>query len=70
MDLKVGIYRGIGKRAGKRPEISRREAETRLGSQAGRQRGRTEVRRGSVTLTRAKLRNLGGYKSGYYRAMR
>lgn len=69
MGLKVEIYRGIGKWAGKRPGISRRE-QTRIGRIRQRQRGRTEVRCGPVTLTRAKLRNLGGYKSGYYRAMR
>lgn len=43
--------------------VQRAEADRQSGG------GRADARRGPVTLTRAKLRNLGGYKSGYYRAV-
>jgi len=47
----------------------RAEADRQLVTER-RQRGGAEVRRGPVMLTRAELRNLDGYKSSYYRAMR
>lgn len=49
--------------------ISRRE-QTWIGSQAEAERQGRGTQCRPITLTRAKLRNLGGYKSGYYRAMR
>lgn len=48
-------------------EGERVEADRQSG---GGREGRAGARRGPVTLTRAKLHNHGGYKSGYYRAMR
>lgn len=45
------------------------EVEADRQSGGGREAGR-DTARGPVTLTRAKLHSHGGYKSGYYRAMR
>jgi len=52
-----------------KPGISRRE-QTWIGNQAEEERQGRGTQCGPVTLTWAKLHNLGGYKSGYYRAMR
>lgn len=57
-------------------EEEEEEEEKKEGEEEENERGRSAVRRwqrarrGPVTLTRAKLHSYGGYKSGYYRAMR